>query len=258
MIWAWVTVAYFAYLLVVSMVRAEFARARAALILACMVGAATVALAPRFSTTLDVIVPALLLLAGYRITGLFFVRVDSRIERRLLESDHRWLRRTGILHWYDRAPRAVVELFEASYLLVYAAVPAGAATLALGGHGGDVGRFWTIVLVAEFCCYGVLPWVQTRPPMLVEAAPAGQRSAIRRLNQLIASRASIRANSIPSGHAAGSLATALAVGEVMPAAGVAFLALAISIAAASVLGRYHYVVDSLLGVLVAVAVWLAI
>jgi membrane-associated phospholipid phosphatase len=51
---------------------------------------------------------------------------------------------------------------------------------------------------------------------------------------------------VPSGHAAGALATALAVGTTMPAAGAVFLVLAISIAAATVLGRYHYVIDTML------------
>jgi membrane-associated phospholipid phosphatase len=50
------------------------------------------------------------------------------------------------------------------------------------------------------------------------------------------------------------MATALAVGATMPVAGALFLILAVSIAIATVLGRYHYLVDSVLGVLVAVAV----
>ena len=78
---------------------------------------------------------------------------------------------------------------------------------------------------------------------------------VRRLNQLIARRASIQANTIPSGHAAGALAAALVVMSVEPGIGVLFLVLALSIVVASVLGRYHYAVDSLLGILVAVMAW---
>ena len=78
---------------------------------------------------------------------------------------------------------------------------------------------------------------------------------VRRLNQLIACRASIQANTIPSGHAAGALAAALVVLSVAPAIGMVFLVLAVSIAIASVFGRYHYAVDSLLGILVAVIAW---
>ena len=60
---------------------------------------------------------------------------------------------------------------------------------------------------------------------------------------------------IPSGHVAGALATALAVGTVMPGAGAVLLGLALSIAVASVLGRYHYLTDSGLGAVIAVAAW---
>ena len=64
-------------------------------------------------------------------------------------------------------------------------------------------------------------------------------------------RASIQVNTLPSGHAAGAVATALAVATVMPDAGAVFLVLALSIAMATVIGRYHYIVDSVLGIVVA-------
>jgi hypothetical protein len=64
-----------------------------------------------------------------------------------------------------------------------------------------------VVLLAEFACYGVLPWVQTRPPMLLETRPPASThdGPLRRFNQAIAARGSIHANTIPSGHAAGAL-----------------------------------------------------
>jgi membrane-associated phospholipid phosphatase len=80
-------------------------------------------------------------------------------------------------------------------------------------------------------------------------------AAIRRVNLGLVNRASIQVNTVPSGHAAGALATALAVGSIMPLAGVVFLIAALSISIATVLGRYHYVVDTVLGLLVALAAW---
>ena len=147
--------------------------------------------------------------------------------------------------------------FELSYLLVYLAVPAGAVTLVALGHAEDVDGFWTVVLLAEFACYAMLPWVQTRPPRVLEAdTRIGARAGgVRQLNLRLVHQASIQANTLPSGHAAGAFATALAVGTIAPAAGTAFLLLALSISIATVLGRYHYVVDTVLGVLVALAAW---
>jgi membrane-associated phospholipid phosphatase len=52
------------------------------------------------------------------------------------------------------------------------------------------------------------------------------------------------------------VAIALAVADVMPAAGIVFAFMAVMIVAATVLGRYHYLVDSLLGALVAAGAWL--
>ena len=62
-------------------------------------------------------------------------------------------------------------------------------------------------------------------------------------------------NTFPSGHAAGSFAVALAVIGVLPVTGVVFLVLALSIAVACVVGRYHYVVDVIAGIGLAVAIW---
>jgi membrane-associated phospholipid phosphatase len=252
--WQGVALGYVSYLAVVSLSRREFAKARLPLSTAAAVawGAFAVFGRARRSPALDIVIPALILLGGYWLSGLLFVRPEARIERWLQSVDDAALRR--VLDWYRHAPRVVTEYFELSYLLVYLAVPAGATTLALAGHADQVGRFWTVVLLAEFACYGMLPWIQTRPPRLLEAALAPPHThSVWHLNHRIVDRASIQANTIPSGHAAGALATALAVGSTMPMAGAVFLILAISIAVATVLGRYHYAVDTVLGALVAIA-----
>ena len=75
------------------------------------------------------------------------------------------------------------------------------------------------------------------------------------LNLSVLDRASVQVTTLPSGHAAGAMATALAVSTSLPVAGIAFLFMALSISIATVLGRYHYVVDTVLGVLVAIIVW---
>jgi len=258
--WLNVAVAYATYLAVVSFTRRDFARARPALVIAAatawgpFVFLRDLALSP----ALSVIVPSIVLLVGYWLSGLLFVRPDVRLERWLHAVDDRVLIRSGVLERYRRSPDAVQSFFEVSYLLVYLAVPAGAATVIVSGHLEHVDRFWTVVLLAEFVCYGMLPWLQTRPPRALE--PAGDRriGGIRRLNLRLVNQASIQVNTLPSGHAAGAFATALAVVSISPIAGVAFLLLALSISIATVVGRYHYVVDTVLGALVALAVWLMV
>ena len=258
--WPSIAVAYAVYLAIVSFLRPEFRRARPALIAAAAVAVGLAALWPAPaspSVAFAVIAPALVLLAGYKLSGLLFVRVDEAIENALRASDRAWLERTGIFRGYAAGPWIVREYLEASYLLVYAAIPAGAVMLVATGHRSALDFYWSVVLAAEFICYGMLPWIQTRPPMLLEEpAMLPPVRGVRRLNQLIAGSASIRANTIPSGHAAGAMASALVLLSVTPAIGTVFLVVAVSIAIASILGRYHYAVDSLLGFLVALIVWL--
>jgi hypothetical protein len=257
--WQSITLVYAIYLAIISFLRPEFSRARPALVAAAGIAWLVVLTPARVAANAAfmVTVPALVVLVGYRLSGLLFVRIDAAVESALLALDRSWLGRTNLLRTYATAPRIVHEYMETSYLLVYAALPAGALTLVITGHTSRLDYYWTVVIAAEFICYSVLPWIQTRPPMLVEHDPATRPPlrGVRRLNQLIARRASIQANTIPSGHAAGALAAALVVMSVAPAIGMVFLVLAVSIAAASVLGRYHYAVDSLLGILVALIAW---
>jgi membrane-associated phospholipid phosphatase len=256
--WQAIALAYVSYLVAVSFVRRDFARARPALLIAAAVAWAAYAAAGGrpLSPVLQIVIPSLVLLSGYWLSGLLFVRPDVRLERWLLSVDDRLLIRTGVLDAYRRSPRGVQDFFELSYLLVYLAVPAGATILVLLGHSEHVDTFWTVVLLAEFVCYGMLPWLPTRPPRVLEGART-RIDGVRRLNLLIANRASIQVNTLPSGHAAGAFATALAVMSIAPAAGLVWLLLALSISIATVAGRYHYVADTVLGALVAIAVWAA-
>ncbi|MEO8074742.1 MAG: phosphatase PAP2 family protein [Acidobacteriota bacterium] len=62
-------------------------------------------------------------------------------------------------------------------------------------------------------------------------------------------------NTIPSGHVAAALAVALMMLSADATIGLLFLATAAAIAAATVVGRYHYTVDTVAGAAVALASW---
>ena len=260
--WEWIAVAYYAYLTIVSFVDRRFVRARAGAVAATAVWCAVLGLRPfggdafaPDTVAFTLLVPLAVLLGGYWLSGLFFVTANSRLEKWLVAIDDRLIRRPGILAAYESSPRIVHEVAEMAYLLVYLVIPAGIAVLTLGGRADAVPRFWAVVLLAEFISYGMLPWLQTRPPRAVEN-DRHPGSTLRRFNGAILSRGSIQVNTLPSGHAAGAVATALAVGDAMPLAGAVFLLLAAAIVAATMVGRYHYLIDSFLGVVVAVAAWL--
>jgi membrane-associated phospholipid phosphatase len=196
-------------------------------------------------------------LVCYWISGFYFVRPQEAFEARFLAFDLRARRWFGAEHAATRAPRAVLELLEVAYFSCYIVLPAGMIALLLAGRSHDADRYWSTVLAAELSCYGVLPWIRTRPPWaLRETSALDSRGVLmRRLNLLLVHEASTQANTFPSGHAAGALAAALVVAMVWPAAGAVFVVVAVSIMAGSVIGEYHYAGDALTGALTAVAAW---
>lgn len=200
--------------------------------------------------------PGVYLLVGYWLPAQLPPRPAPRLGAWLLRADCR-LFAAGLRRAIQVAPRALLEYLEACYLCCYVVVPAALAWLYAAGQSGEADRFWTAVLLAALPCYGLLPWMETRPPRRIEPASAidARGLTVRRANLLVLDRASVGANTFPSGHAAASLAAALAVGAVTPAAGAAFAVVAVSISVASVVGRYHYALDAVFGMAAALVAY---
>lgn len=199
------------------------------------------------------IMPLVYLLSGYWLPALLVREPNRGFEGRLLNVDRTLFGADGLARFEQRAPRALIEYLELAYLLCYAVVPAGFACLLFAGYRARaLDTFWLVVLLAAFGCYGVLPWLPTRAPRAIEPGGGGMRSSIRSVNLAVLNRASVQWNTFPSGHTAASLATALAVGIHMPLAGVVLGIVALSIAAGSIVGRYHYAADAIIGAAVAV------
>ena len=201
--------------------------------------------------------PSIYLLQGYWLCGLFFRRPMLSFERRLLGIDQMVLDVSGIAALSRRGPRWVLEYFELAYLTVYPYIPATFGLFLWLGDRQASDRFWTTVLVAGLGAYGMLPLIQTRPPRTIEPShPLDDRDvAVRRLNLQVLDRASVQVNTFPSGHASTAMAAALAVATVDLGWGLGLLALATSITLATVVGRYHFVVDSVLGVALGLVGW---
>jgi membrane-associated phospholipid phosphatase len=190
--------------------------------------------------------PALVILLGYYAAGIFFVAPSARAEAWLARSD-RWLR-DG---WIDRLPAPVRNYFELVYDSCFLMIPAGYAVLDWSGRAALADEYWTLVSAAEFLCFATLPWFQARPPWAIEPRRPADWTAVRRFSLTWVDRTTIHATTFPSGHTAASLAVALAVWAAVPWAGAVFLLLAVSIAAASVAGRFHYTIDAIAGILLA-------
>jgi len=204
--------------------------------------------------------PGLHLVIGYWLSGVFFVAPSAALEARLAGLDDIVFTRLGLGRLATAGPRWLLEYLELSYLAVYPFVPLGFAVVFWGAPPGARDGFWTQVLLAGFICYGLHPWLQCRPPLSlgVHTAITTRRLTVRRLNLAILGRASVQANTVPSGHAATSAVIALSAGALVPGAMLPLSIVAASIAVASVVGRYHYAFDSVAGVLLAVVIWMTI
>jgi hypothetical protein len=252
--WQWATLGFFAYVAVVAELQPGLAsRARVRVWAGAALGAAVTVAASRLppaGMANTWILPPALLLLGYWTSGLLFVAPMPRAERRLVAIDEALRIQAIAAH----TPRVVAELLELAYTGVYPLIPC-ALWIAMGA-GVAPDRFWTIVLVIDYVCFGMLPWIQTRPPRAL-GIDAPWRSSWHRLNLRVVKTSSIQVNTFPSGHAAEALAVALLVMGASGPAIVLMFGIALAISAGAVLGRYHYAADAIAGWAVAVAVYAA-
>jgi membrane-associated phospholipid phosphatase len=197
--------------------------------------------------------PPLYVLAGYFQSGLLFVSPSPTFEEWLVQWDRRILGDTGSR--FGRWPSWLLGYLDLVYVFCFLVVPAGFAVLVLTGHSALADRFWTIVLVTEFGAFAPLAIVQSRPPWALDRQARAHHASSHRFGSRFVRHATIGANTFPSGHAAASLAVALTVMDVVTWAGLILLFLAISISAACIVGRYHYVMDVAAGAVLAAAAW---
>lgn len=252
----WIASAYFGYLVVACWLPPLSTARRAWLTGASAFSVATVWVmahaGPAFAREWA---PLAYILAGYFLSGYLFAAPSGPMESWLMGWDRRLLGdpATRFVGW----PRAFVAGLELMYMGCFLLIPAGLAILVFTDHAALVDRYWTMVMGAEFAAFAPLAFIQTRPPWAVERKPELADPAIHRLASRMVQHLTIRVNTFPSGHAAGSLAVALAIVGALPWTGVVLLVLAAGIGVACVVGRYHYIVDVVAGAAVALAIWLA-
>jgi len=260
----WVAFLYFAYLFVVAVVKRPWPRRTQAMV-GSAAGAAAALVPATFphTPTADFSrdwLPAMYLVLGYWLSGWYYVGPMRHIEARLLGLDWRVIGKHGAATVVESLPRVVLEAMELAYVACFLFVPSGMVILTVTGHAAAADRFWSLVLLAEFGSFAALPWIQTRPPRLIETdLPIDRRRLLaRHLNYLQVTHTSIGVNTFPSGHVAGSLATAIAVSEVVPSLAPLMFAVTLMIAVAAVIGRYHYFADAVAGAFLALVAWVGL
>jgi membrane-associated phospholipid phosphatase len=212
---------------------------------------------PLASSVLRDWLPAALLLVPYWQIGQFFTAPDPTTETRLAAFDRAFFRALGIQPARVSISVGLATYFQLAYVLVYPMIPLGLAALYLTGLRRDVDYYWLVVLPATYLCFAITPFVRALPPRLLpgyETFPLPS-TRIGALNRGILDRASIQAITFPSGHVASAMAAALVLLRLEPALGAIFLWIAFSIAAATIVGGYHYAADVLLATAIALLVF---
>ena len=214
-------------------------------------------LSPLTSSVLRDWLPAALLLVPYWQVGQFFTAPDGSMEERLAAFDRRFFTVLGIAPERVNLGTAFAAYMQFAYVMVYPLIPLGLValyTLHLRSHVDD---YWRVVLPATYICFATTLFVHALPPRLLPGYPTFRLPATSfgALNREILGRASIQAITFPSGHVASAMAAALVLLRLDVWVGLLFLWVALSIAAATIVGGYHYAADVLLAILIALVVF---
>jgi hypothetical protein len=260
----WISLLAFSWFSALAYSRRALDRVRRARILVLGLGGVAITIfislvlphlaAPRLTSIVRDWVPYVFLFLFYSQGGQFVTGADTELEARLERLDRRIV--LPPLQWCGRKPAGawILAYLEIAYLSYYPVLPLALVALYVSGRQAEAAQFWTVVLLAAYGSCGTLPFIQTRPPRLLEekwsmSLPCGR---VRAFNLWILRHGSIQANTLPSAHVAITSACALSLLWLGPVwAGVAFVVIAFSIALGAVSGRYHYAADAILGALVA-------
>lgn len=181
-------------------------------------------------------IPAVLMLFVYWQGGSFFSKTNEKLQAYLERFDERF---------WPHLPVRVNLFWELAYFFCYPLVPGAIAILYALNLQNHVDFFWTVVLPPTFLCHMIVSFYQTYPPWKFQDVSLS--GPLRKLNFLVIRHASISVNTFPSAHVAASIALAFAMMHLHWIAGLVFLFLAISITLSTVIGRYHYAADAVLG-----------
>lgn len=211
-----------------------------------------------FSITRDWI-PIAITLIAFREMDLFR---PSHFSGRLEAGWIQW----DILLLLDWRLRDAIEFFgpvvpwflEICYFLVYGIAAFGVWALYASGERRLVDRFFLLYFAGTLGSYALFPFIPSEPPRFVypDVGAPHVWSAIRTLNYLLLRGATIHMSVFPSAHVSSAFSAAWAILLLLPKRrmlGYIFLGYAISVALATVYGRYHYAPDALAGVAVSVA-----
>lgn len=201
-----------------------------------------------FSITRDWI-PVALTLVAYREMDWFSpVARDYHLELEWVKWDRLLLDGAGLrraIEWLGSAGPLYLEF---CYLLVYAVAPFVVAVLYFEHHRERVNSVVFFYLLGTLLSYALFPYFPSDPPRVIFAGADMPHvmTPFRRLNLWLVSGYGIHSSVFPSAHVSSAFSAAWAWLAYLPARkrfGYLMLVYAVSVAVATVYGRYHYAAD---------------
>ncbi len=151
---------------------------------------------------------------------------------------------------------------EICYVLVYAVALVSALIVIFHHHRDRLSTFWFAYLAGTFASYALFPYFPSDPPRVVFAHADLPHivTIFRRFNLAILGQYGIHSSVFPSAHVSSSFACAWGLLIVLPERKrwgwmVAFYSL--SVAVATVYGRYHFATDAVAGFAISFLGWSA-
>lgn len=205
--------------------------------------------------------PLPLMLLAYREMGWFApTEQHVRYELSWIKLDRLLLNDWGLRTILESLGPLLPSALEVSYSLVYAIAPFCMAWIYYRQRFALTDQFLSTFLPSIFLSYALFPFFPSEPPRTVfpdQDLPT-VLTIFREFNLGLVGNYGIHLSVFPSAHCSGAFGAALAMREAMPNEPYIWrtlLALATSIAIATVYGRYHYAADAIAGICVALVAW---
>jgi membrane-associated phospholipid phosphatase len=208
-----------------------------------------------FSILRDWVAVALILVA-YREMDWFSASARNfQLELRWVEWDRVILYRDGLQRAIEALGAIGPIYLELCYLLVYAVAPFVVAILYLEHRRERVNEVLFPYLLGTLLAYALFPYFPSDPPRVAfgGADLPNVSSVVRKLNLWLVGDFGIHSSVFPSAHVSSAFSAAWALFAYLPERrriGWGMLGYAVSVALATIYGRYHYAADVVAGLVV--------
>ena len=204
-----------------------------------------------FSIVRDWTSVALILLAYREMDWFSSIARNFSLELRWEEWDRALLYQGGLARAVQAFGGLGLFYLEFCYLLVYAVAPFVVAILYIQRRFARVNSAVFLYLLGTLAAYALFPYFPSDPPRIAfGGSDLPQMTAIRELNLWLVGDYGIHSSVFPSAHVSSAFSAAWALFAFLPERkryGWGMLIYAVSVAFATIYGRYHYAADAVAG-----------